>query len=83
MSGDSLACRGCGQAGNGCRGCCPRCYAGFRKRVKSGETTWAELEARGEVLPAQPQGARGRWAKGFDRLFVRKGDDVGGQPPAD
>jgi hypothetical protein len=38
------------------RGLCNRCYTHCHKRVKSGETTWAELEAAGRALPALPQG---------------------------
>jgi hypothetical protein len=38
------------------RGLCKRCYTHCHKRVKSGETTWAELEAAGRALPALPQG---------------------------
>jgi hypothetical protein len=38
------------------RGCCTRCLLRHRKAIDGGETTWAELEARGVVARAEPMG---------------------------
>jgi hypothetical protein len=45
------------------RGLCIRCYGRCRHAIHRGETTWAELERKGQALPAQPQGFG--WRKGF------------------
>ena len=37
-------------------GVCPGCYRRHRMVVADGKTTWAALEAAGQVLPAQPPG---------------------------
>jgi hypothetical protein len=38
------------------RGLCQRCYSQAYQRVRSGKTTWSELEASGLALPLSPHG---------------------------
>jgi hypothetical protein len=38
------------------RGLCETCYARLKARVRAGQTTWADLEARGLALPARGRG---------------------------
>jgi hypothetical protein len=45
------------------RGLCIRCYRRCAHAVNRGQTTWAQLESKGQALPAQPQGVG--WRKGF------------------
>jgi hypothetical protein len=48
------------------RGCCVRCFGRHRTAIAKGKTTWAKLERRGLVLPAQPRGSAWRkplWAQ--------------------
>jgi hypothetical protein len=45
------------------RGLCNRCHLRLGRAVRSGETTWARLEAAGLVLPAAPAGTA--WRRGF------------------
>ena len=42
------------------RGCCIRCIMRHRGAVAKGKTTWAELEERSLILPAQATGAAWR-----------------------
>jgi hypothetical protein len=48
---------GCGRAGV-TRGCCYRHYKRLAARVRAGEVTWEQLEARGECRPANPDALR-------------------------
>ena len=48
------SCLTCHQRPPVCRGCCPRCIKRHQTAVTKGETTWAELEAKGLALPAKP-----------------------------
>lgn len=48
-----MMCRICQQKLAKTRGCCVYHYQIFQLAVKRGETTWAELEAAGKVLPAK------------------------------
>jgi hypothetical protein len=44
------------------RGLCFTCNTRARKRIAAGETTWKELEERGEALPAKPKNLQ--WSSG-------------------
>lgn len=37
------------------RGCCWRCYGRYQCQVRSGVTSWAELERLGRVYPPKPK----------------------------
>jgi hypothetical protein len=56
MPADPVVCLTCRKRVCVARGVCERCYGRHRLAVRSGKTTWAELEAAGLVLPAQPRG---------------------------
>jgi hypothetical protein len=56
-------CLSCRERFPRCRGLCPTCYDRSGRAVRSGETTWARLEAAGLALPAEPAGSA--WRRGF------------------
>jgi hypothetical protein len=56
-------CLSCRQRFPRARGLCPTCYDRSGLAVRSGETSWARLEAAGLALPAAPAGSA--WRKGF------------------
>ncbi len=58
-----LSCLRCRARLASCRGLCPACYKALGLAVKSGEVTWAALEASGPALAAQKAGAT--WMQGF------------------
>jgi hypothetical protein len=45
------------------RGCCRVCYDHVRQQIHAGETTWAQAEASGLLLPVNREGQR-RWGTG-------------------
>jgi hypothetical protein len=48
---------GCGRVAL-TRGCCPRHYKELLARVRAGEATWEQLEARGACRPANRDALR-------------------------
>ena len=52
------------------RGLCFRCFYRLWRAVRGGKATWAELEERGQALPAKSR--RARMAQWFRQL--KKGD---------
>lgn len=50
-----FACRTCKRHMMRVRGCCSTCYSRYLEAVKAGEVTWAELEAKGFVIPKKPK----------------------------
>jgi hypothetical protein len=65
MSGEIVRpCRACGERTGRRRGLCLPCYDRVRRTVRTGETTWAELEATGRALPAKSRGEMmGDWLR--------------------
>jgi len=56
LDANPLCCLACRERVAHLRGVCPRCYSRHKSAVAGGKTTWAALEAAGQVLPAQPPG---------------------------
>jgi hypothetical protein len=58
-----LSCLACRERAAHVRGVCDRCLSRHQKAVSRGQVTWADLEARGLILAAQPvgQGWRKNW----------------------
>ncbi len=55
-------CLGCKRLAHS-RGLCRVCYDRLRLVVKSGQTTWVQLEAEGKSRPPNPEGKQ-RWVSG-------------------
>ena len=58
MGEEVVGCLTCRQRLARTRGCCPACYTKHLKAVTRGEVSWAQLEQRGLVLPAQQKNNR-------------------------
>jgi hypothetical protein len=54
MPADLLICLGCHLRTANRRGLCDWCHRRTRRAVAEGKVTWADLERRGLVLPAEP-----------------------------
>jgi hypothetical protein len=54
MPADRLICLGCHLRLANRRGLCDWCHRRTRRAVAEGKVTWADLERRGLVLPAEP-----------------------------
>jgi hypothetical protein len=63
FSGSAPDCLACRQRAARCRGCCPPCYHRHLRAVARGDTTWPELERRGQAAAPRrrtgPGGAAG------------------------